>query len=104
MTSCRQQSAHIRNLSLNDSWRLTPVQVQIGEVERVEWRITRYEDMTITQGTGLLFEWDGVISHNLIEMASPLSTSRDCTFVGTRGNEVGQVSPSRISLAIVGGG
>lgn len=76
---------HLHHLCLH-------VQVQIGDVEHIEWRIASYEDLVITEGTGLLFEWEGVVPHNVIEMASSVSVARDCSFVGDQAQQLGQVS------------
>lgn len=49
----------------------------------IDWRLgIDYSDVTILQGTGLLFSWSGAIKHNLVEMMSEDSISSDCTHVG----------------------
>ena len=64
----------------------------MGEMEVIEWRYgTAYRDLTISEGTGLLFRWNGPFTHNVIEMASPLSASPECKFVNLDSKELGQV-------------
>ena len=57
----------------------------------IDWRLTTYRDFTITEGTGLLFQWAGPVQHNVIEMASPLSVTEDCKFVNLDSKKLGQV-------------
>ena len=57
----------------------------------IDWRLTTYSDLTITEGTGLLFQWAGPVQHNVIEMASPLSVTQDCKFVNLDSKKLGQV-------------
>ena len=63
----------------------------MGEVVVIDWRLTTYSDLTITEGTGLLFQWAGPVQHNVIEMASPLSVTQDCKFVNLDSKKLGQV-------------
>lgn len=64
-------------------------QVQIGDVRSVEWRLgTPYEDLTLPEGTGLIFHWSGSY-HNLLEMSSPVES--DCKFVNNNSVLLGQV-------------
>jgi len=57
----------------------------------VDWHLTTYRDLTITEGTGLLFQWAGPVQHNVIEMVSPLSVTQDCKFVNLDSKKLGQV-------------
>ena len=57
----------------------------------IDWRLTTYSDLTITEGMGLLFQWAGPVQHNVIEMASPLSVTQDCKFVNLDSKKLGQV-------------
>lgn len=58
----------------------------------ITWTIDQtYSEVTITEGTGLLFQWSGSTHHNLIEMSSPQSTSSDCTFVSSDAAALGKV-------------
>jgi len=70
---------------------LSHLQVQVGEMEVIEWRLGTYRDLTISEGTGLLFQWDGPVPHNVIEMESPLSVTQDCKFVNLDSTKLGQV-------------
>ena len=58
----------------------------------IEWRVTNYDDIIIPEGAGLLFQWEGRIPHNVIEMASAVSVQPDCVFVGANAIETGQVN------------
>ena len=65
------------------------VQVQIGNVHTVEWRLgVAYEHLTVPEGTGLIFQWSGSY-HNLLEMSSPVGS--DCKFVNKDSTLLGQV-------------
>lgn len=65
------------------------MKAQIGNVHEIEWRLgRRYEDLIITEGTGLLFRWSGSY-HNLLEMSSPVDS--DCKFVDEDAFSMGQV-------------
>ena len=64
------------------SYMYTHLQVKVGNIREITWQIDQtYEEITIPVGEGLLFKWSGANYHNLIEMASPQSTSSQCTFV-----------------------
>ena len=74
-------------------------QVKVGQVQVVQWTIdTIYSEISIPQGSGLLFQWSGPTFHDLVEMSSPQSTSQDCTFVGSTAQSLGKV---RIRLNVV---
>jgi len=60
-------------------------------MEVIEWRLGAYRDLTISEGAGLLFQWNGPVPHNVIEMASPLSVTEDCKFVNQDSKKLGQV-------------
>lgn len=63
--------------------------MQIGNVREIDWRLGRvYEDLTIPEGTGLVFRWSGSY-HNLLEMSSPIGS--DCKFVSDEAFNIGQV-------------
>lgn len=64
-------------------------QVQVGNLHTVEWRLgTRYEDLTLSEGTGLVFHWSGSY-HNLLEMSAPVES--DCKYVNKDSFQLGQV-------------
>ena len=66
--------------------------MHIGNTHVIEWGIMEYSDITITEGTGLLFQWDGAVPQNVVEMASEASVGEDCMFVGEeQGEALGQV-------------
>ena len=50
----------------------------MGNIEVIEWRVTTYADITIPEGTGLLFHWDGSVYHDLIEMQTAANSPADC--------------------------
>ena len=59
-------------------------------MEVIEWRVRSYEDITITEGTGLLFSWEG--THDLLELSSAVSSPRDCQdFAGPKAKDLGKV-------------
>lgn len=65
------------------------IQVQIGNVQVVEWRVgTPYEDLTLPEGTGIIFRWSGSY-HNLLEISSPVENN--CKFVNKDSFQLGQV-------------
>ena len=58
----------------------------------VAWTVDHeYPQISIREGSGLLFKWSGSTPHDLIEMSSPQSTSPDCTFVGSSAHSLGKV-------------
>ena len=65
------------------------LQTQVGDVHVVEWRIdTPYDDITLPEGTGIIFRWSGSY-HNLLEMSAPVES--DCKFVNSKAFDLGQV-------------
>ena len=63
-------------------------------MEAIEWRVRSYEDITVTEGTGLLFSWEGA-THDLLEMSSAVSSPSDCQqFVGPKARDLGKVCVS----------
>ena len=50
-----------------------------------------HQDVTIEEGGGIVFKWNGVVSHNVIEMTSPESVSEECTFVSDQATNLGKV-------------
>lgn len=69
----------------------------MGEVLAIEWRVGSYQDITVTQGTGLLFQWNGAVMHDLVEMKRPINSAGDCSLGGadTR-NNIGLVSSADV--------
>ena len=58
----------------------------------VAWTVDHeYPQISIREGSGLLFKWSGSTPHDLVEMSSPLSTFPDCTFVGSSAHSLGKV-------------
>ena len=49
----------------------------------IDWHIGEHQDVTITEGSGLSFKWEGSIPHNVIEMTSKESVTSDCLFVSS---------------------
>ena len=47
----------------------------------IEWVIGSHDDITVTEGTGLIFRWSGSVNHNVIEMSSARSVAAGCSFV-----------------------
>lgn len=63
--------------------------VQVGNIRVIDWRLgVEYPDLTIPEGTGLIFRWSGSY-HNLLEMSSPIES--DCKFVNSNAFTLGQV-------------
>lgn len=65
-------------------------QVQVGNVHTINWYVTTYNDITVAEGTGLLFQWNGPFVHSVVEMASQ-SAVDSCLFVGPQAAALGQV-------------
>ena len=59
----------------------------------INWRVTAYSDITVPEGTGLIFQWNGPVPHSVVEMASRSSVD-SCLFVGPQAYLTGQVGPS----------
>ena len=57
----------------------------------INWRVTTYNDITIPEGMGLIFQWNGPVPHSVVEMASRSSVD-SCLFVGPQAALTGQVS------------
>lgn len=70
---------------------LSHVQVQVGNVEVIEWRIRQHSDLTISASTGLLFQWDDSVPHNIFEMSTAVTSADECRFVGDSAYELGKV-------------
>ena len=64
------------------------IQVSVGAEVEIEWVIGNHDDITITEGTGLLFCWSGSVLHDIIEMSSPQSVA-DCSYV--KDQDIGKV-------------
>lgn len=57
-------------------------QISVGNTVKIDWRLgVDYSNLTISEGTGLLFSWSGTVKHNLVEMMSESSVSH-CMNVG----------------------
>jgi uncharacterized cupredoxin-like copper-binding protein len=68
------------------------VKVTVGQVQVITWTTDQsYSQISIPEGSGLLFQWSGSAPHDLVEMASPESTSQDCAFVGSTAVSLGKV-------------
>ena len=70
---------------------LSHLQVQVGNVEVIEWHIREHSDLTISESTGLLFQWDDSVPHNLFEMSTAVTSADECRFVGDSAYELGKV-------------
>ena len=66
-------------------------QIEVGDVEVIDWHIREYSDLTISEGTGLLFQWDDSVPHNLFEMTTAVSSVEECQFVGDSADTLGKV-------------
>ena len=71
-------------------------QVQVGNVEMIEWRIGEHSHLTISESTGLLFQWDDSVPHNIFEMSTAVTSAEECLFVGDSAYELGKVSNSSL--------
>lgn len=67
-------------------------QVQVGDVEVIEWHIRQHSDLTISASTGLLFQWDDSVPHNIFEVSTAVTSADECQFVGDSVYELGKVS------------
>ena len=67
-------------------------QVQVGNVEVIEWHIRQHSDLTISASTGLLFQWDDSVPHNIFEVSTAVTSADECQFVGDSAYELGKVS------------
>ncbi len=57
-----------------------------------------YADITVLRGTGFLFQWDGAVMHDLVEMSTAIQSDKDCSLgVADTRNAIGLV---RIVLII----
>lgn len=74
------------------------LQVQVGSVEVIEWHIRQHSDLTISATTGLLFQWDDSVPHNIIEISTAVTSADECRFVGDSAYELGKVSNRLIFL------
>lgn len=57
----------------------------------INWRIGEHRDVTIAEGTGLLFHWDDSIPHNVFEMSTAITSQEECQFVGDTSDKLGKV-------------
>ena len=57
----------------------------------IEWHIRQHSDLTISTSTGLLFQWDDTIPHNIFEMSTAVTSADECRFVGDSAYELGKV-------------
>ena len=57
----------------------------------IDWQIWEHSDLTISASTGLLFQWDGSVPHNIYEMSTAVTSSDECLFVGDSAYELGKV-------------
>ena len=57
----------------------------------INWQLGNHADVTLTEGGGLLFQWNGPIPHNVIEMTSKESITDQCLFVGSTSQQLGKV-------------
>ena len=69
------------------------LQVTVGTEMVIEWELGSHDDITVTEGTGLVFRWSGPVAHNVLEMSSERSVT-DCPFVKrvVQNRDSGQVS------------
>ena len=70
---------HIKVVCKNDSNHLFILQAQLGSIRTIDWRVGTYTDITIGQDTGLLFQWDGAVMHDVVEMSAPVTSADDCS-------------------------
>ena len=56
----------------------------------IDWHVTTYNDITITEGIGVVFQWNGPNLHSVVEMASQSSVD-SCMYVGPKAALTGQV-------------
>ncbi len=51
-----------------------------------------YSDITVPRGTGLLFQWNGAVIHDLVEMKTAIQSAEDCSLgVADARNDIGLV-------------
>lgn len=67
------------------------IQVQVGNIEVIEWHIRQHSDLTISASTGLLFQWDDSVPHNIFEMSTVVASADECRFVSDSAYELGKV-------------
>ena len=67
------------------------IQVQVGNIEVIEWHIRQHSDLTISASTGLLFQWDDSVPHNIFEMSTAVASADECRFVSDSAYELGKV-------------
>ena len=93
ISSISTQMCELHTFAENAFTVITPsIQVKAGEIQVVMWTVDHeYPQISIREGSGLLFKWSGSTPHDLVEMSSPQSTSPDCTFVGSSAHSLGKV-------------
>lgn len=75
-------------ISVNLIPHFAPWQVQYGNEVVVEWGLNRnYDDVIISSGTSLLFEWPSGVRHNVVELRSVPSMG-PCDFTNSDSGQV----------------
>ena len=67
------------------------MQVNVGDVVVIDWKVGEHNDINITEGGGVVFKWNDVVPHNVIEMTSKESVSETCAYVGENASALGKV-------------
>ena len=67
------------------------MQVQVGDIEVIEWHIGEHTDLTISESTGLLFQWDESVPHNVFQMTTAVLSADECQFAGDMADKLGKV-------------
>ena len=57
----------------------------------IDWHIGTHNDLIINEDTGLLFQWDDSVPHNIFEMSTAITSANECQFVGDSAYELGKV-------------
>ena len=56
------------------------------------WLLTgNYADVMLTEVDGLVFQWNGIIPHNVIEMTFKKSITDQYLFMGSTSQQLGKV-------------